>query len=101
MEFPNKQLLVVGDRVLITPEEGKDRTRVALSLPPPARATQQLPTGLTAPTRPADPVAALGTLHDEPWKICASEPRSRALPATTRDYAVVLRKGTVPATFQG
>ena len=28
MEFPRKQLLVVGDRVLITPEDGDDRTRV-------------------------------------------------------------------------
>ena len=34
MEFPRKQLLVVGDRVLITPEDGDDRTRVGLYLPP-------------------------------------------------------------------
>ena len=33
MEFPRKQLLVVGDRVLITVEEGDDRTRVGLYLP--------------------------------------------------------------------
>ena len=30
VEFPRKQLLLVGDRVLITPEEGDDRTRVAV-----------------------------------------------------------------------
>ena len=36
MEFPRKQLLVVGDRVLITPEDGDDRTRVGLYLPPTA-----------------------------------------------------------------
>jgi len=30
MDFPPKQLLVVGDRVLIAPEDGDDRTRVGL-----------------------------------------------------------------------
>ena len=32
-EFPRKQLLIVGDRVLVEPEEGEDRTRVGLYLP--------------------------------------------------------------------
>ena len=33
MDFPRKQLILVGDRVLIAPEEGEERTRVGLYLP--------------------------------------------------------------------
>ena len=42
MEFPKKQLLVVGDRVLITPEDGDERTRVGLYLPATAIDAQQV-----------------------------------------------------------
>ena len=33
MEAKGKKLVVVGDRVLVTPQEGEDRTRVGLLLP--------------------------------------------------------------------
>ena len=33
MPDPRKRLIVVGDRVLIAPEEGEDRTKVGLYLP--------------------------------------------------------------------
>ena len=33
MDFPPKKILVVGDRVLITPDDGEERTRVGLYLP--------------------------------------------------------------------
>ena len=45
MEFPNRQLLVVGDRVLIAAEDGDDRTRVGLYLPATAIDSQQVQTG--------------------------------------------------------
>ena len=68
MEFPKKQLLVVGDRVLITPEDGDERTRVGLYLPATAIDSQQVQTGLIVATGPGTPVADLSTLDDEPWK---------------------------------
>ena len=63
MEFPKKQLLVVGDRVLITPEEGDERTRVGLYLPPTAMDTQQVQTGLIVATGPVIrwPTSAVST----------------------------------------
>ena len=50
VEFPRRQLLLVGDRVLITPEEGDDRTRVGLYLPATAVDTPVSYTHLTLPT---------------------------------------------------
>ena len=40
-----KRLIVVGDRVLIAPEEGEDRSRVGLYLPPSAVDAQAVQTG--------------------------------------------------------
>ena len=40
-----KRLIVVGDRVLITPEEGEERTNVGLYLPQTALDTRQVQGG--------------------------------------------------------
>ena len=37
-----KRLIVVGDRVLIAPEEGEERTNVGLYLPPTAGESRQV-----------------------------------------------------------
>ena len=100
MDFPKKQLLVVGDRVLITPEEGEDRTRVGLYLPPTALDTQQVQTGLIVATGPGDPVADLGSLDDEPWKLEASDRKSKAMQAKVGDHAIFFRKAAVEITFE-
>ncbi len=101
MEFPKKQLLVVGDRVLITPEEGEDqRTKVGLYLPPTAIDTQQVQTGLIVATGPGDPVADLSSLDDEPWKAAAGERRSRGMQARVGDHAIFFRKAAVEITFE-
>jgi chaperonin GroES len=100
MEFPKKQLLVVGDRVLITVEEGDDRTRVGLYLPATAIDSQQVQTGLIVATGPGNAVADISTLDDEPWKIDAREPRTRGMQARVGDHAIFFRKAAVEITFE-
>ncbi len=100
MEFPKKQLLVVGDRVLISPEDGEDRTRVGLYLPATALDAQQVQTGLIVATGPGTPVADLSTLDEEPWKIDARESRSRGMQAKVGDHAIFFRKASVEITFE-
>ena len=100
MEFPKKQLMVVGDRVLITPEEGDERTRVGLYLPATAIDSQQVQTGLIVATGPGTPVADLSSLDDEPWKIDARENRSRGMQAKVGDHAIFFRKAAVEITFE-
>jgi chaperonin GroES len=103
MEFPEKRLLVVGDRVLITPEDGDDRTRVGLYLPATAIDAQQVQTGLIVATGPGDPVPdASSTLDDEPWKIATGsrEPRFRAMQARIGDHAIFFRRAAVEITFE-
>jgi chaperonin GroES len=100
MEFPKKQLLVVGDRVLISVEDGEDRTRVGLYLPATAIDSQQVQTGLIMATGPGTPVADLSTLDDEPWKVGEREPRNRPMQARVGDHAIFFRKAAVEITFE-
>src|SRR5688500_9559640 len=103
MDFPKKQLLVVGDRVLIAAEDGDDRTRVGLYLPATAIDAQQVQTGLIVATGPGDPVPdASSTLDDEPWKATtrAREPRFRAMQARIGDHAIFFRRAAVEITFE-
>jgi chaperonin GroES len=100
VEFPKKQLLVVGDRVLITPEDGDDRTRVGLYLPATAIDAQQVQTGLIVATGPGTPIADLSSLDDEPWKVDAREGRNRGMQARVGDHAIFFRKAAVEISFE-
>jgi chaperonin GroES len=100
MEFPRKQLLVVGDRVLITVEEGDDRTRVGLYLPATAIDAQQVQTGLIVATGPGTPIADLASLDEEPWRIDARESKNRGMQARVGDHAIFFRKAAVEISFE-
>ena len=100
MDFPRKQLLVVGDRVLITPEEGEERTKVGLYLPASAIDTQQVQSGLIAATGPGDPVPDFGSFDEEPWRAEEQQPRFRPMQARVGDHAIFFRKAAVEITFE-
>ncbi len=101
MEFPKKQLLVVGDRVLITPEEGEERTRVGLYLPASAMEGQQVQAGLIVATGPGEPMPDFSTLDEEPWKTSKREQtRHRPMQARVGDTAIFFRKAAVEITFE-
>jgi chaperonin GroES len=98
--FPKKQLLVVGDRVLIAAEDGDERTRVGLYLPATAIDSQQVQTGLIVATGPGDPVADISSLDDEPWKVDRREGKSRGMQARIGDHAIFFRKAAVEISFE-
>jgi len=100
MEFPKKQLLLVGDRVLITPEEGEDRMRAGLYLPPTAVDAMQVQSGLVIAVGPGDPVADMSSGDDEPLKIGERQPRWRPMQARVGDHAIFFRKAAVEITFE-
>ncbi len=96
-----KRLIVVGDRVLIQPEEGEDRTKVGLYLPATAVDSQAVQGGTVVATGPGTPVSAPTELDEEPWKIGAAEPRYMPLQAKLGDYAIFFRRAAVEITFEG
>src|SRR2546425_1081745 len=64
-----KRLIVVGDRVLIAPEEGEERTNVGLYLPATALEGRQVQGGRIIATGPGTPMTEPASMDDEPWKI--------------------------------
>ncbi|MEO5798571.1 MAG: co-chaperone GroES family protein [Gemmatimonadales bacterium] len=101
MDSIPKDLLVVGDRVLITPEEGEEqRTRVGLYLPATAIESQAVQTGLIVATGPGDPLPDPSAFDDEPWRVEEKTPRHRPLQARVGDHAIFFRKAAVEITFE-
>lgn len=100
MADERKRLIVVGDRVLITPEEGEERTKVGLYLPATAVDSQQVQGGRVVAVGPGTPVGAPTELDAEPWKIRGVEPRYLPVQAEVGDYALFFRRAAVEITFE-
>lgn len=96
-----KSLHVVGDRVLIAPEEGEERSRVGLYLPATAVESQQVQGGRIVATGPGDPVVDPAAFDDEPWKAGETPLRHRPMQARVGDHAIFFRKAAVEITFGG
>ncbi len=96
-----KQLIVVGDRVLIEPEEGEERTKVGLYLPASAVDKQSVQGGRVLATGPGTPIGAPADLDDEPWKIGSGEARYLPVQAQAGDFAIFFRKAAVEISFEG
>ena len=64
----DKELIVVGDRVLVRVEEGEERTTVGLYLPPTAIDNQAVQGGKIVATGPGLPMPSPDSFADEPWQ---------------------------------
>jgi co-chaperonin GroES (HSP10) len=100
MSEPRKHLVVVGDRVLITPQEGEERTTVGLYLPPTAVDQKAVQSGRIVATGPGTPVSPPTELDDEPWKHPAGDARFVPMQAVVGDFALFFRKAAVEITFE-
>jgi len=101
MDEGAKKLIVVGDRVLVTPQEGEERTNVGLYLPATALEGRQVQGGRIVATGPGSPMAEPASMDDEPWKIRSSDVKYLPMQARVNDYALFFRKAAVEITFEG
>lgn len=100
MSEDRKHLIVVGDRVLVAPEEGEERSRVGLYLPASAVDNQAVQAGTIVATGPGTPISAPTELDEEPWKIGVGEARYMPVQARAGDYAIFFRRAAVEITFE-
>jgi chaperonin GroES len=96
-----KRLIVVGDRVLVRPEEGEERSKVGLYLPPTAVDSQAVQGGRILTTGPGLPMPDFTDANDEPWRAATRETRFVPMQARSGDYALFFRKAAVEITFDG
>ncbi len=102
MRKGRKELIVVGDRVLIKLEEGEERSKVGLILPATAVEGQAVQGGTIVATGPGTPLPEVSDHLDEPWRITgAKDPRHVPMQAHVGDYALFFRKAAVEITFEG
>jgi len=94
-----KRLIVIGDRVLIQPDEGEERTEVGLYLPKWAVEKEAVQSGRIVGTGPGTPLPDPGDVENEPWKMSQSASKHIPMQVKAGDYAIFLRKSAVEIKF--
>lgn len=83
-----KNIIIIGDRVLIQPKSDQEQTKSGLYLPPGVKEKEKIQTGYIIKTGPGIPIPSDGV--DEDWK--SEEDKMKFIPLQTQegDLAVFL-----------
>jgi co-chaperonin GroES (HSP10) len=87
------KIIIVGDRVLIKPEEDLEKTNSGLYLPPGVKEKEKVQGGYILKAGPGYPIASPAD-DDEPWKE-NKETKYIPLQANEGDFAIFIRKDAV------
>jgi chaperonin GroES len=95
-----KNLIIVGDRVLIDPDEGTDKRSSGLYLPPTVREKEKVLGGYIVKTGPGYPMPE-PAVPEEPWATGRrKEVKYVPLQAAAGDYAIFLKEAAVEVEFE-
>ena len=95
-----KQMIVVGDRVLLELDDGSDKTKSGLYLPPSVREKDKVATGRVVKVGPGFPIPNPNYTEDEPWSTPKDPTRYIPLQVREGDYAIFLREPAVEIEFE-
>ncbi len=101
MKIGNKQLIIVGDRVLVKQEELQERTEVGLYLPQTVVEKEEVHGGRIMLTGPGMPLPQPHDVDDVPWRNVPDEPKYLPMQARVGDYALFLKKMAMEIKFEG
>ena len=101
MKMGDKQLIIVGDRVLVKQEELQERTEVGLYLPQTVVEKEEVQGGRIILTGPGMPLPQPHDVDDVPWRSVPDEPKYLPLQAQVGDYALFLKKMAMEIKFEG
>lgn len=104
MQLGRRQLLVLGDRVLIEPESAQERTRVGLYLPQTVVDKEPVMSGRIVEVGPGLALPNLAAdVPDEPWKEQRTAPPIRWIPPMVEigDWVLFLKRDAVEIRFEG
>jgi len=96
-----KQLIVVGDRVLILPDDDEDKTGTGLFLPQGVKEKEKVQGGVVVKTGPGYPIPDPSALEIEPWQAPQLQRRYFPLEAKEGDYCIFLRNAGIELEFEG
>lgn len=93
-----KNLIIVGDRVLIDPDEQMDKTPSGLYLPPTVKEKEKIMGGHVVKTGPGYPIP--DSTPDESWRTGRKDVKYLPLQAADGDYAIFLKDQSMEIEFE-
>ncbi|MGN6617624.1 MAG: co-chaperone GroES [Ilyomonas sp.] len=94
-----KKLIVIGDRVLIKPQQPSDRTSTGLYLPPGVQEKEKVQQGIVIKTGPGYVIPL--PVEDEPWKNEEEKVKYVPLQAREGDLAIFILSGATEVMYEG
>lgn len=94
-----EKIVVIGDKVLVRPDEAPGKTDGGLYLPPSVAEREKVQSGYIIRTGPGYPVAP--PADEEPWKESNEGAKFIPLQVKEGDYAVYLKKDALEVEFEG
>lgn len=101
MKKGNKEIIILGDRVLVRPLANETRTRMGLYLPQTVQEKEEVAMGIVEETGPGIPMADPSSLSDEPWKSQQEPIKYIPMQVDKGDVIFFLRKAAIELTIDG
>jgi co-chaperonin GroES (HSP10) len=95
-----KEMIVVGDRILLQLDETLDKTKSGLYLPPSVREKEKVAMGKVVKVGPGYPIPNPNYTEDEPWSPPKDPMRYIPLQAREGDYAIFMREQAIEVEFE-
>jgi co-chaperonin GroES (HSP10) len=95
-----KQIIVVGDRVLVQPEEKKGKTHHGLYLPQGVEEKDKVQTGVVIKTGPGYPLPDPNAASDEPWSGEQQDAKYLPLQVEEGDHVIFMRKSAIEIQYE-
>jgi len=101
MKIGKREIIVVGDRVLVKPDKPEERTKVGLYLPETVVAKEPVQAGKIVATGPGIPVPSATQDFNEPWQD-SQDSSAHYIPLQVRvgDHALYLKKEAIDIRYQ-
>ncbi len=95
-----QRLLVVGDRVLVTPEDPAAMTKSGLYLPPGVQEREKIQSGYVVKTGPGYALPNPEYTDDEPWSHKGAPVRYIPLQVEEGDYVLFMKNQGIEVEFE-
>ncbi|MBI5402876.1 MAG: co-chaperone GroES [Ignavibacteriae bacterium] len=100
MDDKLKNIIVIGDKVLIKPKSLDDRTKAGLYLPPGVQQKEDVQSGYIMKVGPGYAVPQAADDFNESWKSTEEKVKYIPLQVKEGDLAIFLQKGAIEVMYE-